>query len=512
MSGFQYIVHISWPIVGASLLAIVYVYTKLSFLVKLRHINGSWTTKLSEIPHIWAILNEECHIWYANVNRNYGKIAHVSPKILATSSPELWAHINAHPGYIRSKWFYRAVRFDWRRDNIFTLTDVNEHDLRRKQMAAGYSGRENPTLENDVDIYVSQLLHLIRSNYAPEGRLLDLAEKLQFLTLDVISAIGFGKCFGLLDADSDTHKYVESTEDGLRDVNRRLALGTWWLYFIYPKTEPNPATATGFERMAIFCSTVVDAREKAFKEQEKLGIVEKEDMLTSFMRNGLLGAELKTEVLLQIAAGSDTTAGGLRGIMLYVFTNPRVYGKLLAEIDGAVASGKAPPAPEIISYNQAKQLVYLQAVIRESIRIFPPLNDPLARDTPPNGDTVLIEGQEVYLPGGISIMPSFVEMQRDPAIYGEDADVFRPERWLDESDEKKLGRMKWANDLLFAHGKYLCLGKGIAMMEMSKVLFELLRNFEWGLANPEKPWKMASLMGLRFISDMWVRVDERPGA
>lgn len=128
------------------------------------------------------------------------------------------------------------------------------------------------------------MLHLIRSNYAGKSKLIDLAEKLQFLTLDVISTIGFGKCFGLLDADDDPHEYVKTTEDGLRNVNRQMALGTWRLNLIIPKTKPDPATATGFEKMLLFCFAVVDAREKAFKEQEALGIVEKADMLTSFMR------------------------------------------------------------------------------------------------------------------------------------------------------------------------------------------------------------------------------------
>jgi cytochrome P450 len=78
-------------------------------------------------------------------------------------------------------------------------------------------------------------------------------------------------------------------------------------------------------------------------------------------------------------------------------------------------------------------------VIREAIRVFPPVNNPLSRDTPPEGDTVTIDGQEVYIPGGISIIPSFKTMHKNKGVYGEDADVdiFRPERWLEERDEKK---------------------------------------------------------------------------
>ncbi len=66
------------------------------------------------------------------------------------------------------------------------------------------------------------------------------------------------------------------------------------------------------------------------------------DMLSSFIRHGLEGEELFHEVFEQILAGSDTTAGSPRVIMLYIMTHPRVYIKLQAEIDEAVGAGAAP--------------------------------------------------------------------------------------------------------------------------------------------------------------------------
>lgn len=492
----------------------VYLYIKVHSFIKLRRFKGPWLSRFSEIPHIRAFLSEECHNWYTEVSNKYGQIAVVSPKILATSSPELWARTNSHPGYTRSKWFYRPVRYDWRMDNVFTQVDTKKHDLRRKQMLPGYSGRENLTLESDIDACLRQFVQLVQSGYARPGKRMDLAQKVHFLTLDSISTIGFDQCFGLLDQDADPNSYTTSTMEGLRAINRQMALGTWWTNWIPlvgPKMDVDVATSKGFEKMLALSGSMLEARERAFHEEEKnIGVVEKADMLTSFMKNGIAGAELKTEVILQIVAGSDTTAAAIRGTMLYVLTNPRVYKVLQSEIDEAVAAGWASPAPDIISHAQAKRLPYLQAVIKEGIRIFPPVTDPLGRDTPPGGDTVTIDGEEVFLPGGISVFPSFVAMHRDKRIFGEDADVFRPERWLDESDRARLDAMKRVHDLEFAHARYLCLGKSIAMMELSKVLFELLRHFDWGLVNPEKPWKNANYTGLRAITDLWVQVQERP--
>jgi len=65
----------------------------------------------------------------------------------------------------------------------------------------------------------------------------------------------------------------------------------------------------------------------------------KSDMFASFVRHGLDTEELVSESVLQVVAGSDTTATALRCIFLYVMTHPRVYRQLQREID-AVGKGK----------------------------------------------------------------------------------------------------------------------------------------------------------------------------
>lgn len=68
-----------------------------------------------------------------------GPIARVAPNILITSSPELWIQVNNKPGYKRSDWYYNACRIEYRRDNVFSQTDNQKHEQRRKQMAPGVS-------------------------------------------------------------------------------------------------------------------------------------------------------------------------------------------------------------------------------------------------------------------------------------------------------------------------------------------------------------------------------------
>lgn len=238
------------------------------------------------------------------------------------------------------------------------------------------------------------------------------------------------------------------------------------------------------------------------------------DMLSSFIRHGVSGENLFHEVFEQILAGSDTTAASIRIIMLYLMSHPRVYAKLQAEIDGAVKGGMAPPSPGIISDANARQLPYLGAVIREAIRVHPPVVNIFSKTIPKGGDNVTVEGQQYHLPGGSMIGYSAWSMHRNnKPLYGEDAHVFRPERWFVDENEpdgkERLARMIRTNDMIFGYGRWLCLGRTVAMIEIYKTIFELLRNFDFALVNPHEPWTIRNTLGLYDIGNMWVHVTKR---
>ncbi|OHE92219.1 cytochrome P450 [Colletotrichum orchidophilum] len=508
------------------LLLSLYIVKRVALYFKLRHFGGPWWTGVSHWPHSRAIISPNCHEWYAEMNEKhgmhnpmlvawdngdripFGPITRIAPGILITSSPELWAHVNRHPGYKRSDWYYHACRIEYQRDNVFTQTDNEKHEKRRKQMAPGYSGRENLDLEPTIDHRLEELLDLIRSKYlSSDSKVvpMDLAKKIQYFTLDVISAVGLGKAFGMLRTDSDVDDYLKSTEEGLSTVRFACAAGISWIAqspIIGKFIAPSPTDNNGFGKMISACFRYVEERTKKSTD-------ERSDMLSSFIRHGLSGDELKSEALEQIIAGSDTTAAAIRGTLLQIITNPRVYAKLQREIDEAVRDGKAPAYGDgIITLGQVKRLSYLQAVIRESLRVWPPVLNIFSRDVPAGGDTVEVNGETHFLPGGVCVGYSGYAMHRSEATYGIDSAAFRPERWF-EPDSAKLASMTQTNDLVFGHGNFMCLGRPVAQMELLKTIFEVLRNFELALNDPVRPWRAKNCMGLFVISDMWVQVTER---
>lgn len=177
-------------------------------------------------------------------------------------------------------------------------------------------------------------------------------------------------------------------------------------------------------------------------------------------------------------AGSDTTAISLSAAFYHLLHNPRCLTLLLQEIEDATRSGLIRDS-EIISWGCAQKLPYLDACIKETLRYHPAISLNLERLTPPEG----IEIAGNYIPGGVvvSCNPWVLHRRRD--VFGEDADVYRLERWLvDESrdpaeETARLSQMK-ATSLHFGGGSRTCLGKHIALLEMYKLIPSFLKRSE----------------------------------
>lgn len=165
-------------------------------------------------------------------------------------------------------------------------------------------------------------------------------------------------------------------------------------------------------------------------------------------------------------AGSDTTATALRATFLHIVTHPHVYHALRSEIDTAIREKRL--SHPIIRDSEARQLVYLQACITEGLRMWPPITGLMEKEVPAGGE--VFNGE--YLPARTRIGYCAFGLQRRRDVYGEDAEIFRPERWL-EATEEQLQKMNKLHSLIFGYGRFSCLGKSIAMIELNKVFVEV---------------------------------------
>ncbi|KAF9696259.1 hypothetical protein EKO04_005773 [Ascochyta lentis] len=171
-----------------------------------------------------------------------------------------------------------------------------------------------------------------------------------------------------------------------------------------------------------------------------------------------------------IAAGSDTTAISLTAIIAFLTMNPHTLTTLRKELDNATTSGAlSDPA----QFTEAQKLPYLQAVILEALRLHPAVGAPMTRVIGPQG--AHLAGH--YFPPGTKVGVNAWVLHHNPSIFGSDADLFRPERWLTANREERsvLDR----NFLAFGSGPRTCIGKNISLLEMSKVVPQIVRKYDF---------------------------------
>ncbi|KAK4145092.1 cytochrome P450 [Dichotomopilus funicola] len=416
---------------------------------------------------------------YKRLGDQYGSLVRVGPNELITDNPDVLRRTMATKSrYVRGPW-YEAFRMDPAMDNVLTMRDEEAHTALRNKILPGFSGKENISLESTIETQIAAMVDLIERKYLSTGgeyRPMDLGVKAQYFTLDVISDLAWGQPMGFLAQDRDVFNYLKVTT---MSIPAMMVLSTYPGLVSLLHTPllrpllPRETDTSGFGALIGIAKKVAASRFEPDAPDHR-------DMLGAFIRNGLTQAQVSAESLGQIVAGSDTSASTIRAVMLHVLSNPPVYQKLRAEIDAAVP--RLGMERRMIKDAEARLLPYLQAVIREGLRIMPPASAAMFKEVPPEGDT--IDGK--FIPGGTQIGSNVMAIHRSREIYGPDADAFRPERWL-EAEGDRLARMVSTVEMNFHYGKYQCPGRGIALMEFNKLFVE----------------------GLWLIDEFWVRISRR---
>ncbi|XP_073951341.1 cytochrome P450 4d2-like isoform X2 [Choristoneura fumiferana] len=176
--------------------------------------------------------------------------------------------------------------------------------------------------------------------------------------------------------------------------------------------------------------------------------------------NQFTDLEIMEEILVITAAGTDTSAVAASFTMVLLSRYPEIQDKLTDELLQVFGdSERAVTAVDL------PRLRYLEAVIKESLRMYPPV--PIIVRSVDN-DTELPSG--LVLVDGVGVLVNIWAMHRNPYYWGDDADVFRPERFLEPLKHP-------AQFVPFSYGLRNCIGYQYAMMSIKTVLATLLRQY-----------------------------------
>ncbi|KAI0013044.1 cytochrome P450 [Xylariaceae sp. FL0662B] len=483
------------PIIIALLFAAWITYTTWTWY-RLRHIPGSFWISSSKL---WQVATQIKGNWYLELRKvgdQYGDLFRIGPNQLMTTDVDIIRRMaHSKSMYSRSP-FYQTFRFIPTQDNSFSMLDDEEHVQRRTKLGLGYTG--NMHVEAGVDQQCARLVDLIERKFvstSADYRPLNLTAASYYFAMDCVGVIFYGKPFGCLDEGEDVHKFVKWNEDFFSTA---IVISNFhWLTKIFfkppfNKIYPSPLDKDGVGKYLALAHAAV---ERSF-EDEKLC----PNALASFIQHGVTKEEAVNELMLQVVAGTDSTATGIRMTLLHLVSNPITYNKLKSEIDEAILQGKISGP---IKDSEARQLPYLQAVIKEGLRAFPVVTATFFKRVPKGGDVI----SGYFVPEGTEIGHNVLGIMRSKKYWGEDVDVFRPERWL-EADEETFEMMSGVLETLWGSGRYKCLGRAVAQIELNKVYVELLRRFDFAVVTPQNPVNIIN-SGFFLMSEMKMRVTKR---
>ncbi|PTB55260.1 hypothetical protein M431DRAFT_520506 [Trichoderma harzianum CBS 226.95] len=462
---------------------------------RLRHIPGPTIAGWTIWWQLSNALSGRYHEHLKEAADTYGPLVRIGPNQLLSTGPEALRRMSAvRSGYTKGK-FYASGKIIPGVDNVVSLRDPAKHREMRALMTPG--ANEGFSFEAAMDRQLLSFISLLERKYVSSGsdvRPVDMAEKTQFFALDAIGDISLGQPFGYLEKDQDLYQYNEINTTSLPMMNVVSVMPSlanlvhmWPLRLLLPKEGDQ----VGFGRLMHFARRYVETR---FDPKTPRA----HDMMQAHIDNGMTKNDLIQQVFLSIIAGSNSSAHALRMTLLSLITSPPAYSALIDEIRRASSTVSSP-----ITWSQTQSLPYLQAVIREGLRMWPPVGGLGFKTVPPEGDYL----NGYFVPGGTEIGQGFHGVGRSKTVWGPDANVFRPERWLVAQGDG-LKDMINAVDTHFGYGKYSCLGKPIALMELHKAVFELVRRFDFCVMNPETPIKTTASIFL-FASDFWVTLTKR---
>lgn len=170
-----------------------------------------------------------------------------------------------------------------------------------------------------------------------------------------------------------------------------------------------------------------------------------------------------------MTASRDTTAGLLSFACYMLAMQPEVMARLREEVLTHYGTNEIP------TYDSLKKLRYLRAVLDETLRLFPPAPF-LARESK-NTTVIPTDDGPLYFPAGVQVLWSIVAIHRRKDLWGEDAEEFKPGRFLDPVCMKALAADPY-RFMPFGGGPRICLGMQFAYNEASFMLVRMLQVFE----------------------------------
>ncbi|CAL4922771.1 unnamed protein product [Urochloa decumbens] len=243
-----------------------------------------------------------------------------------------------------------------------------------------------------------------------------------------------------------------------------------WLRWLDPQIKRIKRLGKRFDR---FLERVLEEHEeRRRREGEGFAAVDMVDLLLELADDPSLEVPIERDgvkgfTLDLIVGGTDTSSVTIEWAMSELLRNPDALTKAAEELDRVIGRER------LVTEQDIPNLPYMEAVVKEAMRLHPvtPLLAPrMSREDASTGD--------YDVPSGTLVFVNVWAIGRDPVVWGDAADEFRPERFVGSSLDVKGQDFEL---LPFGSGRRMCPGIGLGLKMVQLVLANLLHAFAWRL-------------------------------
>ncbi|GIK06086.1 hypothetical protein Aspvir_010204 [Aspergillus viridinutans] len=435
----------------------------------LHHIPGP---KLAAISHVYEfyydVIRGGMFIWeIERMHQEYGPIVRINPREVHIKDPYFYDELYAPAQGGRDK-DPKSVEIFSSPTALVATVDHQTHRMRRKLLTNFFSRRSIEKIEPVIHESLSTFLDGLMRAYK-EGSVVELIDRLQGLTGDVITQYAYGESYGLQDPKNFGKGIVKVVQEGTEEIH---------LHRFFPiiqrslRLVPSVFMTRIFPARAAMYDLLGGVRNKSIEVLQQKDTSNPPERMTMF--HALTAPEvppeertlnrLEDEGLVLFAAGTETTATTLGVALFYILNDPTVLTKLRGEVDQVM-----PTPQSLATWRQLEKLPYLNGVIHEALR-FSGLAMRQQRVSP----TEVMKYKDYAIPPGTPVSMLQYFLHTDPELFS-DPKRFYPERWM-LAAERNEGISRFL--VTFGKGTRSCIGMNLAYAELHTVLAAIVRRFD----------------------------------
>ncbi|KAH7160419.1 cytochrome P450 [Dactylonectria estremocensis] len=447
------------------------------FFHALRRVPGPFLAKVTPLYFAIAALKFDRVYRLRKLHEKYGPIVRVGPNEISLSDWRMYRRIYTDKQHLKDPQFYLPFSF-LGHGNVFSVTDVADHSARRTLQARVYAQREvaahAPNILDITDMLIDRLLKSAAESPTQTADAYDLfgAWGVEIICKVLVNA-------EIPDDPSQTIHFLEALESSPPTFFANIFM-PWLQTFRFRTRIPGllgRAYSAFAEWEALTTGMLKDFQNKDRRHDDKgkFGVT---PLLEA--KNKQLGRNYTFREALEEAMGIVLAGSGVSGhtfiYLTYALARPegrRVQKRLREELEGASDS-----------LAELTALPYLNAVIKETYRVFPAIMSTLPRIL---GQALEVTDTGVTLPPGTIVgMQNYIH-HRDPSIFPK-PDEFIPERWLENHEMSRGISLEDANAALtpYSVGSRNCMGQTLAKTELYLAVPRLVRRLDFSLSSKMK--------------------------